>query len=108
MCGRGAGEFLIGTNWMYPDLKGLQKQARELLVDCKCTVPLTETAFVFAMYQGYQFLFFDCADGDDPPVFRFVDSTPSFEEVFPTFSEWLSQCVDDEIAAQPSASSHSE
>ncbi len=51
------------------------------------------------MHQGYQFLYFDCDAGHDPPVYLFLEGEDAPRQVFDSFSQWLSQCVEDEIAA---------
>ena len=63
---------------------------------------LPATAFVFVMHQGYTMLYFDCTDGDDPPVYLFTDGEPAPRKVFDKFSAWLLQCLEDEIEAYES------
>ena len=100
--GKGAGDFLVGTDWTFPRLLGLQEGAANLLEECKITTPLPEAAFVFAMHQGYSMLYFDCTNGDDPPVHLFTDSEPAPRKVFDKFSTWLLQCLEDDIEAYES------
>jgi hypothetical protein len=96
--GEGAGKFLVGTDWTLPQLSGLRAKAEELLKECDLeSTVLPATAFVFAMHQGYQFLFFDTVAGNDPPVFLFVEGEHEPQRVFNSFSEWLLQCVNEEI-----------
>ncbi len=96
-CGKCAGEFLVGTDWEYDVLVELQEDALNLLDEAPPDLFLPEDAFVFAMHQGYQFLFLRCGEGDDPPVLYYLDENQAFEEVAPSFSRWFSGCVDDEI-----------
>jgi hypothetical protein len=100
LAGNGAGRFLIGTDWTFTTLHNLGDAARRLLRECGVDVTiLSPTAFVFAMHQGYQFLYFDAAGDDDPPVLLFLEGEPGPRQVFNTFADWLVRCVDDEIEA---------
>lgn len=100
LMGKRAGEFLVGTDWTFSQLPELKERAQGLLEECGLkTAVLPATAFVFAMHQGYQFLFFDSVAGDDPPVFLFLEGEDGPQQVFSSFSQWLLQCVDDEIEA---------
>ena len=97
--GERAGEFLVGTDWTFRNLVGLKTAAERLLKRNRVeATPLSASSFVFAMHQGYQFLYFDAAASADPPVFLFLDSESGPRKVFESFSEWLDRCVDDEIA----------
>lgn len=99
LCGKQAGEFLSGTGWTFPAILALKESAATLLSECGTQQKLSPSDFVFATHQGYQFLFFDCQSGQDPPVFRFVEGDQSAQQVFDSFSTWFLQCAEDEIAA---------
>ena len=98
LCGKGAGDFLVGTDWTYPSVLSLNQSASQLLHECGDHLKLSPSDYVFAMHQGYQFLFFDSQVSDDPPVFVFVEGEDSSLLVFDSFSNWFLQCVEDEIA----------
>lgn len=98
LMGRGAGQFLIGTDFLYKDLPGLRKNAEILLHECKAKFSLFSKDFVFAVHQGYEFLFFSTGNSTDPPVFLFVEDDQEPKQVASSFSEWLLMCVGDEIA----------
>ena len=51
------------------------------------------------MHQGYQFLYFTTGQLDDPAVWHFAEGDTGPRCVFARFSQWLSACVSDEIAA---------
>jgi hypothetical protein len=55
--------------------------------------------FVFAVHQGYTFLFFRCGGSDDPPVFLYEEGETRFRQVADSFSAWLVGCAQDEIDA---------
>lgn len=97
--GRSAGEFLVGTDWLFPAVLTLRDQAERLLRECKAQVALDQADFVFAVHQGYQFLFFRMGKTDDPEVFLYEECEESFKRVANSFSEWFAGCVEDEIAA---------
>ena len=95
--GKSAGDFLCGTDFLYPDLP-LRRYAEDLLSDSEEPLALEPDDFVFAMHQGYSFLFFRCGISDDPPVFLYDENKPSFERVAYSFSSWLASAARDEIA----------
>ena len=95
-CGKGAGDFLVGTDWEYRLLVELQVDAAVLLVDCGQPA-LAPGSFVFSMHQGYNFLCFHCDAGPDPPVHLFNEGETA-RQVFDSFGEWFQQCVEDEVA----------
>jgi SMI1-KNR4 cell-wall len=97
--GRSAGAFLSGTDFLFVDLGGLRLQAEQLLHETKAGFRLKNTDFVFAVHQGYEFLFFDSKESGDPAVWRYEESDPAPQKVFSHFSEWLDACVSDEIGA---------
>ena len=78
---------------------GLRGDAEHLLEETNASFRLTNADFVFAMHQGYQFLYFTTGQSDDPPVWHFAEGDTEPRRVFAHFSEWLSACVTDEIAA---------
>ena len=97
--GKSAGDFLIGTDFLFPKLLGLRVQADELLRESNSSTRLGPHHFVFAAHQGYQFLYFSIDGTNDPEVFRYLEGEEP-ELVAPSFSSWLLGCVDDEIAAR--------
>ena len=95
--GRDAGQFLRGTDFLYPELMGLQALPAPLLKTSGALFELTPAHFVFMSHQGYQFLFFACDAGDDPPVMHYLEGDTLPRQVAPCFSDWLSGCVADEL-----------
>lgn len=100
--GKSAGEFLIGEDVFYSDILNLRGYADELLAESQAGFVLPKSAFVFLMHQGYQFLFFDTASGEDPAVFHYMEKEAQPKEVFTNFSKWLNAILDDEIAISKS------
>jgi len=97
--GRSSGSFLQGTDFSFPVILGLRESAEDLIKECDAKITLSKTDFVFVFHQGYQFLYFNSKDSDDPPIYLFVDEEPISQKVFNKFSEWLIQCVKDETEA---------
>ena len=95
--GRSAGDFLCGTDFLYADLP-LRAYADDLLSESEVPLALDRDDFVFAMHQGYTFLFFRCGISDDPPVFLYDENKTSFQRVAYSFSSWLASAAQDEIA----------
>ncbi len=71
--GHGAGDFWAGEDCFYKHLPLIQKWARELLLEDSFPVSLPDDAFVFFMHQGYQFDFFRLSEGDNPPVYSYLE-----------------------------------
>ena len=94
-----AGEFLCGSDFLFPVLGRLQTGAARLLTE-DGGPPLPPSAFVFCGHQGYQFLFFDLAGGPDPEVRHYLEGTRAFVSVAPSFSSWLYGAVLDELDVQ--------
>jgi len=71
--GNGAGDFFQGRDIFLPSLTGLKEEAINLLKENKEKAELNENQFVFSMHQGYEFTYFDLMEGDDPPVYQYVE-----------------------------------
>ena len=74
LMGQRAGGLLGGTNWLYEDLNVIQEDAVELMQRDRFPVLLPPDTFVFLMHQRYQFGFFRLTEGDDPPVYFYMES----------------------------------
>ena len=90
--GHRAGDFLVGTNWTHRDLSDLRSAGEELIGEAATAYRLPTDAFVFAMHQGYSFLFFR-VESDDPPVWLYVEYDKEPTEVAASFSRWLRDTV---------------
>jgi hypothetical protein len=92
IAGRGAGRFLQGSDFAFPELLELRSWAEELLVEAGVEFRLRPEDFVFFMHQGYQFWFFRNAEG--VPVFGFGEGEPMPRATFSSFPEWLQDAVE--------------
>lgn len=101
--GHSGGGVLAGTNCFYEDLKRIQTSAKELLEENHYSGELPKDAFVFYMHQGYQFNFFHLEEGDDPPVYFYVEENPTrifFEKIYQKFSIFVLTEVEGHIAVK--------
>lgn len=91
LMGKYSGPLNVGTDCFYEDLFELRELAEELLVENSIEYALSPYSFVFEMHQGYQFLFFESNQGDNPAVFSFSEGSDlGVHLVFDTYSEyWL-------------------
>jgi SMI1 / KNR4 family (SUKH-1) len=89
--GKGAGQFLRGSDCFYDQLLDLQQAAGELLAENHFLGRMPDDAFVFLMHQGYQFSFFRLFQGEDPPTYSYCEGEQqqSFIETHERYSEFL-------------------
>lgn len=78
--GHWGGGLFRGSECFYNDLKAIQKWARELLKENNCEEILLENAFIFLMHHGYHILFFYFNEGDDPPVYSYLENAEEPEK----------------------------
>jgi len=93
--GRRAGDFYVGTDMFYPVLLGLTKEAHDLVAEDNSDISLPQDAIVFSMHQGYQFLFFRAQDGDDPPVYYYMEQSGTFVKKDDSLSKFLFNAAHD-------------
>jgi hypothetical protein len=88
--GCGAASFMRGSAFYYGALP-LQDAPAELLRENCFPLALPEDAFVFFMHQGYAFYFMRTKEGDDPPVYRYLEGVDvsQFALTHEGFSRWL-------------------
>lgn len=89
MMGRQAGRFFQGTDMYYPAILGLNEDAAQILEEESAGLVLPETAIVFSMHQGYQFMFMSSDEGDDPPVYYYIEGADQFVRKYDHFSQFL-------------------
>lgn len=70
----GEGAIWKGFDWAYEDLPTINGWARKLVKESNTKLRLSEDAFVFFWDAGAVFYFFRLRDGDDPPVYFFMES----------------------------------
>jgi hypothetical protein len=94
--GKGAGQFLRGSDCFYDQLLDLQQAAGELLAENHFLGKIPDDAFVFFMHQGYQFSFFRLSEGDNPPTYFYCEGEQhqSFIKTHERYSEFLATEVE--------------
>ncbi|HQU93948.1 MAG TPA: SMI1/KNR4 family protein [Pyrinomonadaceae bacterium] len=96
--GHGAGRFMQGTDMFYPRLLDNRSAAEEALEREGFPFYLLPSMFVFSSHQGYIFHLFDCDTHlEDPPVLGFQEGEPALTRISDSFSQFLSQILDEEI-----------
>lgn len=94
--GRGAGKFFEGTDIFYPEILEIRRGAEDLLDEDNSDFELSTSDFVFALHQGYQFMYFSVVeDVDDPPVYYYMEGAEASHKKWASFSEFLLKSVHD-------------
>jgi hypothetical protein len=95
--GRSSGELFRGTECAIGQRSGLRlkRDAEQIARSGDPPFTLPPRAFVFLMSQGYQFSFFDAADGDDPPVYHYLEGEPRPKKLADSLSSYLRSSVED-------------
>lgn len=93
------GGLFVGSNCFYNDLRDIQEWARALLEEDRYPGELPEDAFVFFMHQGYQFYFFRFSEGEDPPIYYYLEDHEKPEQstvnrTYAHFSAFLEDAID--------------
>lgn len=91
--GHSAGKFLVGTDVFYQHLVDLKTWAKDLLIENNVNFQLSEDAFVFSMHQGYTFLYFNLSEGDDPPVYMYLEGNEHPQRVASSFLGYIAETV---------------
>lgn len=87
--GHNAGDLFNEVEFLLPDVLEAQKQWNEVA----SAYNLSKSVFIF-LSRFDLYLFFDTANGDDPPIYRIIeeDQAPP-EKVFDSFTEWLNDYI---------------
>lgn len=94
--GHDAGLLFQGTDILFrnvDNLLELRKEAEDLLAENEETFILPMDAFVFSMHQGYEFNFFVISEGNDPPVYQYVEGDGPPVLVWDSFSTFLRKSI---------------
>lgn len=92
--GKKAGRFLRDVEIFYPAVLSLRPVAGEIVQDYEeFQIELPSSAFVFAMRQKEQFMFFD-GNSDDPPVKFYMSGDPEITTIAKTFWEVIESELD--------------
>lgn len=84
-----AGLLFRGTEIFFGSIRGLIQYANELLGENQESFNLPEDAFVFSMYQGYEFNYFRFSEGENPPVYQYIEGNGEPKLAWESFSNFL-------------------
>jgi hypothetical protein len=103
--GRSNGGFLSGSKFSYPAVELQTEFAREIAAENATNFEFPEDAFVFCGLQGYAFDCFRTEEGEDPPVYLFMNFEPEsggngyeLRRESGSFSEWLFKEIESQSA----------
>jgi len=96
--GHSAGDFNRGSDFLFKDIFILTEETRNILNDGPFKLP--EDAFVIFSHQGYIFSYFRFSDGDDPPVYVYMENEPEPKKWASSFSEYLSKSFEEALNAR--------
>lgn len=92
--GHGAGDLFRGTDMFYSHLAGnLRPWAEKLLANERPGLRLPADAFVFSIHQGYEVCYFLAGEGDDPPIYQFVEGQGAPTRPWDNFSAFLEEGI---------------
>lgn len=80
-----------GSSCFFKSLLDIQEIAVELLEDNQFPESRSPDAFVFFMHQGYYFMFWKTSEGNNPPVYNYLDGKAllTFKNEYPSYSNFL-------------------
>lgn len=96
--GKEAGSLFVGTDIFFDKTVSLKSEAQSLLVENREEYVLKDSMFVFSMHQGYEFLFFDVNEGDNPSVYQYIEDNGSPKKTWSRFSGFLEDALNAHIS----------
>lgn len=72
---------------------GLTEIGRELVSEDANNLHFGENTFVFAMHQGYSFMFFCLDESDDPAVWYYLEQSGTYSRQSQSFSKYVLECA---------------
>lgn len=94
--GRSMGDFYRGTDITYRWLPGMTQAAHELVDEDESDIRLPEDAIAFMMHQGYQFMFIRASEGEDPPVYYYMEMSGKFVRKAERLTQFLFDVAHDD------------
>ncbi|TMV50639.1 SMI1/KNR4 family protein [Paenibacillus mesophilus] len=94
--GHKAGLLFQGTDVLFQNVEGLlelRKAADDLLNENEEDFNLPSDAFVYSMHQGYEFNYFIVSEGNNPPVYQYVEGDGPPVLVWDSFSTFLKKSI---------------
>jgi len=91
--GNGAGGVFRGTDIFLSAIVGLNEEAAALLKENGEDFSLPIDAFVFLMHQGYEFSYFCASEGENPPVYQYVEGGGPPVLTWQSFTDFLMDAI---------------
>lgn len=91
--GNSSDSVFYSVSFVFPALEERRSWAYKLASQASLQLP--STAFVFLIDDAL-FFFFDTKEGDDPPVYRFIEGQ-QVNKIANSFSQWLNDYVSTEV-----------
>lgn len=88
MAGHEANGFLAESEIRYRNLPSIA-EALDGLGETGCPWTPGQKDFVFMMHQGYEFTFFRLGEGEDPPIYQYVEGWTGPKLAWPSFTQFL-------------------
>lgn len=94
--GREMGRFFDGSDITYENLPGLKQAAQKLVKEEQTALVLHDDAIPILMHQGYQFMFIRASEGEDPPVYHYMEMSGEFVTISQHLTQYLFDSAHDE------------
>lgn len=88
-----------GENLFFKDIENNQLYSKRLLIENNVDFSLSKNDFVFWMSQGVVFAYFNLQEGENPPVYAYVEgiNQKGKEQICGNFSEFMTILYKKEI-----------
>lgn len=91
--GKAAGGLMVGTDFFFGRISEHRQWFLEAVAECGDQVSLAEDSIVFMSHQGVVFMVFRSSEGDNPPVYRYVQNTNELIKISDTFTDFVEMCI---------------
>jgi hypothetical protein len=98
LVGHGAGDFNKGSDYSFENLFHLTEESRKMMDAGPFKLP--DDSFVFFSHQGYIIAYFKLSEGDNPPVYSYMEMEQEPLKWAPSFTEYLSKSLDEALDAR--------
>jgi hypothetical protein len=100
--GNGCGSLMQGDEFGIEGVEVAERVASEITTESDCAWKPARRMLPFRQHHGYTFTFFYTdEDGNDPPVWAYMEAEPGPREWSPSFTCWLRECAIECIEGKP-------
>lgn len=96
--GKGAGAYMLGTDIFYGRISEFGLWLADAIRETRDPVAIPDDAFVFMSHQGYVFCYFRLSEGDDPPVYQYIQGSGKVQREHDSFTLFLHRTVQSTLA----------